>query len=118
MGTKKKPKQNETKEEAKTDIKLQKQVKKEQESVNPQELLTVLTKISDSYKPKNVIIRSLTTGIFTAAGATIGFAFLLLMLSRLYTGLANVPIVNDFMESTGLDKVVDYVLDQPTNTEK
>lgn len=82
-------------------------------TVNPQELLHVLTKISNSYSPKNVIIRSLTTGLFTAAGATIGFALLLLILSRLYTGLANVPIVNDFMESTGLDKVVDYVLQQP-----
>lgn len=73
-----------------------------------QELEKTLKIIADGYSTKNTIIRGLTTGLFTAIGATFGFALVLYIL----TGLMGVPIVNQFMKLTGLDQVVDYVLEQ------
>jgi hypothetical protein len=72
----------------------------------------VLSKIAEAYTWRNIVMRGIVTGIFTAIGATVGIGLLFLFATRLYSGLKDVPLVKDFMDATGLNIVVEYAIEQ------
>jgi len=84
------------------------------EETKDEEYREAINKIADSYKTLNIMKRGVINGIFTAIGATVGFTVFIFLLARFYSGLQNVPIIENFMEVTQLNKVVEYVL-QETN---
>ncbi len=79
------------------------------------ELKEAIKRLSNAFKWKTVVLRGLVNGVFTALGATVGIAVLFYILIGLYAGLRDVPLINQFMEATGLDQVVEYVIDQREN---
>ncbi|MCA9386863.1 hypothetical protein KC669_02395 [Candidatus Dojkabacteria bacterium] len=79
------------------------------------ELLERLEKVNNAFKWENIILRGIVNGVFAAVGATLGIAILLLVLARVYSGLQDIPILEQFMNVTGLDQVVEYVIEQTSN---
>ncbi|MCA9381535.1 hypothetical protein KC678_04675 [Candidatus Dojkabacteria bacterium] len=82
------------------------------------ELLERLEKVNNAFKWKNIIVRGIVNGVFAAVGATLGIAILLLVIARLYSGLQEIPILDQFMNVTGLDQVVEYVIEQTSKDSK
>lgn len=82
------------------------------DSDQAKKLMEKLEDVNNSFKWKNVILRGVVNGIFAAIGATVGIGILLLVLARLYSGFQDIPFIDDFMQVTGLDQVVEYVIEQ------
>lgn len=64
------------------------------------------------FTTKQVVLRGFTTGLFSALGATIGFAFLVFLLARIISSISFIPYLDTFLESTKLDTLIDYQLEQ------
>ncbi len=76
-----------------------------------------LKAIAEQYKFRKVIQRGLITGIFTAIGATIGFAIVLVVASKLLSGLKEVPFVDNILQQTKLDVIIESELNNLSTTE-
>lgn len=59
-----------------------------------------------------LIKRAFITGVFTALGATVGFALLIFFVSKIITSFSGIPFIEKFLEQTKLDKIIDYQLQQ------
>ena len=77
-----------------------------------EELFNAIKRLSNSYKYWEVVKRGVINGLFTALGATVGIAILFSLIIGIYSGLRGVPVINQFMNLTGLDQVVEYVIEQ------
>lgn len=80
--------------------------------------LKMLTNVN---RKRNVIMRGLMNGIFTAIGASIGFALFLSGFSNFLKTAESVPVLDRIIERTHLDEIIQrYVEDvdrpQPTIT--
>lgn len=75
---------------------------------------TTLAEINDHLKFlvnetkfKRVFLRGIVNGLATAFGATIIFAILLFIAARIISGIGTLPIINDFLEATRLDVLIE-----------
>jgi len=62
------------------------------------------------YRRTSIIIRSITTGVFTAIGTTIGFALVIIILASFVRTFSAVPVIQDVLKETKLDKIIEYQL--------
>jgi hypothetical protein len=62
------------------------------------------------YRRGSVILRSLSTGIFTALGTTIGFFLVVIVLASFIRTFSAVPVIQDILRETKLDKIIEYQL--------
>ena len=65
---------------------------------------------------KVLIPRAILNGIFASFGATVIFALILIVLSQLIKGADQIPLLNDIIERTKLEQIIDSQRDQKTNT--
>ncbi len=82
------------------------------------QLSDAIKRFSETFTWKNVALRGLIGGLFTALGATVGIALLFYIIVGVYSGIQGVPILNQLMNATGLDKVVEYVIEQRNEPEE
>lgn len=82
---------------------------------------TTLTEINDHLKFlvketkfKRVFLRGIVNGLATAFGATIVFAILLFIVARIISGIGTLPIINDFLEATRLDILIEKQIESVT----
>ncbi len=85
--------------------------------VEDKEFKKYIKRIADSNRKRNVILRGILSGIFTAIGATIGFGLLLFISSALVTNLKQVPIIDRLLTETKLDALIEKQLNEINNTE-
>ncbi len=76
------------------------------------EIKKYLKNISDSYKTRSVVGRSLLSGIFTAIGATVGFALFIFLAAQLVSGIRFIPILNDILRATKIDVLIESQLNK------
>lgn len=87
-----------------------------QEIIELNKNLSVLTK---SNRKRSVIMRGLMNGIFTAIGASLGFALFLIGSSRFLQQAENIPIIDRIIEKTHLNIIINRYLEdleRPTPT--
>ena len=58
----------------------------------------------------------MTTGIFSALGATVGLALLLFSAAKIMDGVSAVPVLNKILKETKLDVIIDHQLQQIETT--
>ncbi len=80
------------------------------------ELNKNLRLLSRSNKKRNVIMRGLLNGVFTAIGASLGFAFFLIGLSNFLQKAENYPILDRIIERTHLNMIIQRYLENLENT--
>lgn len=56
---------------------------------------------------KRIISRAIINGIFASFGATIIFAIILIIFSQLIKSADQIPIINDIIDRTKLEKIID-----------
>lgn len=81
------------------------------------ETVKYLNKIANQYSFGKVIFRGFIIGLFTAIGATFGFALVLFFMSKLITGLKEVPLVDDILRQTKLDVLIETQLNTLPSSE-
>jgi len=64
------------------------------------------------YTFRQIFLRSLVTGLFTALGATIGFAIVILFLASFLNTISGIPFVEDILEQTGIQTIINHQLEQ------
>jgi hypothetical protein len=72
--------------------------------------------LNDSNKLKEVTIRGLINGVSTGIGATIGLAIIIFLISRLLSQFSYLPLVDQFLKDTKLDKIIEYQVKQIEQT--
>jgi hypothetical protein len=83
------------------------------------ELNKNLAKLTNVNKKRNVILRGLLNGVFTAIGASIGFALFLMGFSNFMQTAASIPLLDRLIERSHLDQIIEGYLDdfeRPTPT--
>jgi hypothetical protein len=68
--------------------------------------------LNDSNKFKEVTIRGLVNGVSTGVGATIGLAIIIFLISRLLSQFSYLPLIDQFLKDTKLDKIIEYQVQQ------
>jgi len=85
-------------------------------------LNTSVERANNYFKPWKIILRAMTTGIFSALGATVGLALLLFSTAKIMDGVSAIPILNNLLKETKLDIIIDHQLQQieatPTTSEE
>lgn len=66
-----------------------------------------LRKLNSYNRKRNVIMRGLLNGIFTAIGATLGFALFLIIFSRILHGAERIPFLDELIEKTKLNQIIE-----------
>lgn len=66
-----------------------------------------LRKLNGYNKKRNVMLRGLLNGIFTAIGATLGFALFLIIFSRILHGAERIPFLDELIEKTKLNQIIE-----------
>ncbi|MCA9380582.1 hypothetical protein KC675_05385 [Candidatus Dojkabacteria bacterium] len=83
------------------------------------ELNKNLQKLTHVNRKRNVILRGLLNGVFTAIGASIGFALFLTGFSNFMQTAASIPLLDRLIERSHLDQIIEGYLDdfeRPTPT--
>lgn len=83
------------------------------------ELNKNLAKLTNVNKKRNVVLRGLLNGVFTAIGASIGFALFLMGFSNFMQTAASIPLLDRLIERSHLDQIIEGYLDdfeRPTPT--
>jgi hypothetical protein len=78
-----------------------------------------LQKLTNVNRKRNVILRGLLNGVFTAIGASIGFALFLTGFSNFMQTAASIPLLDRLIERSHLDQIIEGYLDdfeRPTPT--
>lgn len=82
-----------------------------------------LKALSDTNRKRNVILRGLINGVFTAIGATLGFALFLSIFSGALKQAESVPFLDRLIKSSKIEPIVEQYLEElnkptpkPTNT--
>lgn len=65
---------------------------------------------------KRLIPRAMLNGIFASFGATFIFALILIILSQLIKGADQIPLLNDIIERTKLEEIIDNQKNQNSNS--
>lgn len=78
---------------------------------NPEQELKYLKIIAEQYKWHKIMLRSLMTGLFTAVGATVGFALVLLLSARVISTIRDFPIIDVVLKETKLDILIEKQLE-------
>jgi hypothetical protein len=66
-----------------------------------------LRKLNSYNRKRNVMMRGLLNGIFTAIGATLGFALFLIVFSRILHGAERIPFLDELIEKTKLNQIIE-----------
>lgn len=66
-----------------------------------------LTVLSKSNKKRNVILRGLLNGVFTAIGASLGFALFLTGFANFLKTAEGVPFVDRLIDKTHLEEIIE-----------
>lgn len=66
---------------------------------------------------KRQAIRAILTGVFGSFGATIVFAIILIVLANMIKSAEQIPILNEIIERTKLEQIVDNYNDVPVEGE-
>ncbi len=77
-------------------------------------LNTSLRKLNTYNRKRNVMMRGLLNGVFTAIGATLGFALFLIIFSRILHGAENIPVLDELIEKTRLYDIIESNLPSST----
>lgn len=96
-------KSSKTKTSKGKDSSLEKQLKKLNENIATQNFYNTRGQI---------IIRGLINGLFTALGATIGLTIVLFLLASFLRTVSAVPFINDILEQTGINRIIEYQIQQ------
>lgn len=83
------------------------------------ELNKNLQKLTYVNRKRNVILRGLLNGVFTAIGASIGFALFLTGFSSFMQTAESIPLLDRIIERTHLDQIIEGYLEdfeRPTPT--
>jgi hypothetical protein len=75
------------------------------------ELNKNLQKLTNVNRKRNVILRGLLNGVFTAIGASIGFALFLTGFSNFIQTAASIPLLDRLIERSHLDQIIEGYLD-------
>jgi len=75
------------------------------------ELNKNLNKLTNVNRKRNVILRGLLNGVFTAIGASIGFALFLTGFSNFVQSAENIPLLDRIIERSHLDQIIEGYLD-------
>jgi hypothetical protein len=95
---------------AKEDTELVEELKKLNKALNRQNVY---------YRRRNVILRAVATGVFTAIGTTIGFGLVILISASFLKTVSAVPFIDDILKQTKIDQLIERQLQQletPTPT--
>jgi hypothetical protein len=71
-----------------------------------------ISKLNENYQPKKLIVKSFVNGVFQAVGATFGFAIVVLILTQVFGLLGGVPVISNFLETSGIQKIIDNQVDK------
>lgn len=82
------------------------------------ELKKYLKMIANANKWHQVILRGCLTGVFTALGATVGFALLLFVAAQFVTSFKQIPLLDTFLEQTKLDVLIEQQLNKINQPEE
>lgn len=83
------------------------------------ELNKNLNKLTNVNRKRNVMLRGLLNGVFTAIGASIGFALFLTGFSNFVQTAESIPLLDRLIERSHLDQIIEGYLDdfeRPTPT--
>ncbi|KKQ35436.1 MAG: hypothetical protein US52_C0025G0009 [candidate division WS6 bacterium GW2011_GWA2_37_6] len=64
---------------------------------------------------RKIIPRAILSGVFVSFGATIIFALVLIVLAKLIQGADQIPILNDIIERTRLEEIIENQKDRPSS---
>lgn len=79
------------------------------------ELNKNLQKLTLVNRKRNVILRGLLNGVFTAIGASIGFALFLTGFSSFMQTAESIPLLDRIIERTHLDQIINNYLEEIEN---
>lgn len=74
------------------------------------ELKKYLKRLSDASKPSRIVVNAIINGIFTALGATVGFALVVIFLAYFLSTLKNLPIIDQLIKETKIDQLINSQL--------
>ena len=74
-----------------------------------------VSKQNDKLATKQVILRGFTNGLFSALGATVGFALLIFIIAKILSSISFIPYIDTILQSTKLDTLIEYQLEQIEN---
>lgn len=75
-----------------------------------EQLVNYLENISRANKKRNIILRGLLNGVFTAIGATLGFAIFIFLFANVISSLRQYSLVDSFLADTKLDVIIESQL--------
>lgn len=74
------------------------------------ELKKYLKRIADASKPSRIVVNAIINGIFTALGATVGFALVVIFLAYFLSTIKNLPIIDQLIKETKIDQLINSQL--------
>lgn len=77
-----------------------------------QEFKKYIKRLVNINRKRNVAVRGLINGVFTAIGATLGFAIVLVISAQVLSSLRQVSIFDQFLSETKLDVLIESQLKQ------
>ncbi len=80
--------------------------------ITDQEFKKYIKRLVNINRKRNVAFRGLINGVFTAIGATLGFAIVLVITAQLLSSLRQVSIIDQFLSETKLDVLIESQLKQ------
>lgn len=83
--------------------------------MDDKEIKKYLKRIADSSKPRRIVINAIINGIFTALGATIGFALVVIFLAYFLASIKNLPIIDELIRRTKIDQLINNQLSKLEN---
>ncbi|KXK27221.1 MAG: hypothetical protein TR69_WS6001000089 [candidate division WS6 bacterium OLB20] len=94
-------KKSKDKKPAKKEISIEEELRKLNRNISQQNYY---------FTRSQVVIRGLINGLFTALGATIGLTIVLFMLASVLRTVSAVPFINDILQQTGINRIIEYQL--------
>jgi len=79
------------------------------------ELIRYMELIAKQNKPKQLIIRGIIIGMFSALGTILAFILLAMFAAYFLTGLKEIPFINSFIEEYKLDILIENILNERVN---